>query len=156
MGALVAIYIADRSGGPMRSVDTAEFVAGKGIVGDRYFSGTGKWSPAVQIPKFEVTLIEAEQVAHFNSTYGAAMCPEQLRRNLVTSGIALNELVGAEFTVGDVVLKGIKLCEPCEYIVGLTLPNVLVGLAHRAGLRAGIVHGGVVNLRDGITVRRVA
>ena len=153
MGMLVAIYIAERAGGPMRSVDTAELVTGKGIVGDRYFEGTGKWSPAVQSPKNEITLIDAEQIEHFNSTYGTALHPEQLRRNLVTNGIGLNDLVEAEFSVGDVVLKGIKLCEPCEYLAGLTRPDIVVGLTHRAGLRAGIVQGGVINLGDHVTIR---
>lgn len=148
MGIVLGIYIADHAGGPMRSVDEAQVVCGQGIVGDRYFAGAGKFSPAVQDAAHEITLVEVEQVTHFNSAYGTTIRPEDLRRNLVTKGIGLNELVGSEFTVGSVVLKGIRLCEPCEYLAGLTHTDVLTGLLHRAGLRAGIVQGGIVRVRD--------
>jgi MOSC domain-containing protein YiiM len=156
MGTLIGIYIAERAGGPMRSIGEARLVGGKGIVGDRYFAGTGKFSPAIQDPDHEVTLVEIEQVSQLNAAYGMAVRPEELRRNLATEGIRLNELVGAEFDVGQVVLRGIRLCEPCDYLAGLTYREVLPGLAHRAGLRAGIVQGGVVTVRDAIALRGVA
>lgn len=155
MGILLGIYIADHKGGPMRSINEAELVSGQGIVGDRHFANPGKASPAVQNPSREVTLVEIEQVTHFNSTYDMALRPEDLRRNLVTKGIGLNELVGSEFIVGSVVLKGIRLCEPCEYLASLTHHDVLRGLRHRAGLRAGIVRGGVVKVCDAVDVQKV-
>jgi MOSC domain-containing protein YiiM len=155
MGILVGIYVTDRAGSPMRSIDQATFVRGKGIVGDRYFAGLGKFSPAVQDADHEVTLAEIEQVRQFNAAHGMTVRPEDLRRNLVTDGIGLNELAGAEFAVGEVVLRGIRLCEPCDYLAGLTHPEVLPGLLHRAGLRAGIVRGGVVRVGDAIAIRGV-
>lgn len=148
MGILLGIYIANRKGGPMRSIDEAQLVSGQGIVGDRHFANAGKFSPAVHDPSHEITLVEIEQVTDFNAVYGLTLHPGDLRRNLVTEGIGLNELVGCEFIVGCVVLKGIRLCEPCEYLAGLTHHDVRRGLRHRAGLRAGIVQGGVVRVRD--------
>src|SRR5687768_11911059 len=112
----------------MRPVEEAEFVAGEGIVGDRYYAGTGKFSRAVQTPKYEVTLIDVDQVARFNSAYGLAFRPEDLRRNIVTRDIDLNALVGAEFALGEVVLRGVQLCEPCDYLAGLTHRDVVGGL----------------------------
>lgn len=140
----------------MRSLPEARLVAGQGIVGDRYYSGTGKFSPAVQDPDHEITLMEVEQLTQFNAAHGLALGPEDVRRNLVTRGIDLNELVGVEFTVGDVVLRGIRLCEPCDYLAGMTDRAVLTGLLHRAGIRAGIVRGGVVAVGDTAARRRVA
>ena len=76
------------------------------------------------------------------------------RRNLVTEGADLNALVGRTFEIGEVVLRGIRLCEPCNYLAKTTYPETLVGLVHRGGLRAQIVRGGV--LRVGDAVRPVA
>jgi MOSC domain-containing protein YiiM len=150
MGILLAIYVADHAGGPMRSVEDAQLISGQGIVGDRYFAGTGRFSPAVQDPFHEVTLIEIEQITQFNTAYGLTLGPEDLRRNLITEGVDLNALVGSEFNVGSAVLKGLKLCEPCKYLAGMTHKDVLGGLLHRAGLRAGIVQGGLVRARDAV------
>jgi hypothetical protein len=152
MGTLLGIYIAEAAGAAMRGLADARLVSGRGIVGDRYYAGTGRFSPAVQDPDHEITLVEIEQLTHLNSTHGTALRPQDLRRNLVTSGIGLNALVGVEFRVGDVVLHGIRLCEPCDYLAGLTRFEVLAGLARRGGLRAGIVKGGVVNVGDVVDV----
>jgi MOSC domain-containing protein YiiM len=137
----------------MRSMHEAVLVAGEGIIGDRYYLGAGKFSRAAQDQAHEVTLVEAEHVQRFNATYGMALDPGDLRRNLVTTGVDLNALVGVEFTIGDVVLKGIRLCEPCDYLAGLTHKNVLTGLVHRAGLRAGILKGGVVSVETPSAIR---
>ena len=76
--------------------------------------------------------------------------PGQARRNLVTRGVPLNHLVGKEFQVGGVVLRGLRLCEPCGHLEGLTIKGVKDGLCHRGGLRAQIVRGGVVKTGDAI------
>ena len=151
-GTLTGIFIADAAGAPMRSIDAAELVSGRGIVGDRYLAGTGTFSPTAKKPSQEVTLLEAEQVDAFNGATGGSLRPEQLRRNLVTHGVRLNDLVGVEFSVGPVVLRGIRLCEPCSYLAGLTDTSVIGGLTHRAGLRAAIVTGGLVAVGDAIVV----
>jgi hypothetical protein len=153
MGVLIGIYVANAAAIPMRSLDEAQLMEGRGIVGDRYFTGVGKFSPAVQDMAHEVTLVEIEQLIRFNAAHGLDIRPGDVRRNFVTEGVDLNALVGSEFTIGDVVLKGVRLCEPCEYLSGLTHPDVLRGLLHRAGLRAGIVRGGVVRVRDAINGR---
>ena len=153
MGTLVGIYVADHAGAPMRSVAGANLVPGKGIEGDRYFGNRGKFSPDVQDPDHEVTLIEIEQIRHFNVSSGLGFGPEDLRRNLVTEGVRINDLVGREFAIGDVVLRGIRLCEPCDYLAGMTDRQVLTGLVHRAGLRAGIVRGGTIKVQDTVAAR---
>jgi len=76
---------------------------------------------------------------------------EAARRNVVTRGVPLNHLVGREFQIGAVRLRGTRLCEPCAYLEGLTLPGVLAGLIHRGGLRAEIVTGGTIRVEDAIT-----
>ena len=153
IGELVHIYVSDAAGAPMRALERAEFVHGQGIAGDRYFAGAGTYSATAQKPSQEVTLVESERIDAFNAAHGTRLRAEDLRRNLVTRGIALNDLVGAEFAVGGVVLRGIRLCEPCKYIAGRTEDSVLPGLAHRAGLRAAIVVSGSARVGDAIVVR---
>ncbi len=74
------------------------------------------------------------------------------RRNLVTEGVPLNHLVGRTFRVGDVVLRGVRLAQPCAYLASLTHPNVAKVFANRCGLRADIVVGGVLRAGDEIEV----
>lgn len=68
----------------------------------------------------------------------------------MTRGVALNHLVGREFTIGDVTLRGVRPCEPCGHLERLTRPGVLKGLIHRGGLRAVVVSGGVIRVGDAI------
>src|SRR5438093_10901328 len=79
-----------------------------------------------------------------------AFSPGDARRNVVTRGVALNHLVGEEFLVGGVRLRGIRLCEPCSHLEGLTRRGVLAGLIHRGGLRAQILIGGEIRVGDPI------
>lgn len=152
-GSLIQICIADAAGAPMRTVPDAECVAGRGIAGDRYFLGTGTFSPSAKKPSQEVTLVEIEEIERFNAHSGADLPAENLRRNLVTRGIGLNDLVGRRFAIGSVVFEGIRLCEPCSYLAGKTRPDVLQALLHKAGLRAAIVEGGTVRVGDAVQVR---
>ena len=153
MSTLVRILIAPSPESPMRSVDAAEAVAGRGLEGDRYFHGTGTFSPRPeQKPDFEVTLIEEEKIQAFASRSGLAFTAESARRNLVTRGVDLNALVGVEFRVGSVMLRGMRLCEPCQYLAKATFAEVLPGLVHQGGLRARIVAGGTLRVGAAIAV----
>jgi len=136
----------------MRTVQEAVCVSGRGIDGDRYFLGTGTFSPTARKPSQEVTLIEVKEVERFNAVCGADRRPENLRRNLVIRAMKLNDLVGRQFAIGSVTFEGIRLCEPCSYLAGITQPEVLRELVHRAGLRAAILHGGTVRVGDSVSV----
>lgn len=142
---VVAIYTAGTPGAHLSAVASAVLAAGKGIVGDRYHDGTGTFSGKLaDTSDFEVTLIEAEEVDAFNAREGLHLGPGAFRRNIVTRGVRLNALVGRRFTVGPVLLEGVRLCEPCSHLATLVTPKVLPGLTHRAGLRARILQSGEV------------
>ena len=93
-------------------------------------------------PGRELTLIEAEAIEGLAREHGIELGPGESRRNVVTRGIGLNELVGRRFTVGEVECVGTELCDPCSHLQKLTRPGVLEGLANRGGLRADIVSAG--------------
>ncbi len=82
----------------------------------------------------------------WHASYEITLAPNDARRNLLTRGVPLNHLVGKTFTVGTVVLRGIRLCEPCGHLEKLTCKGVEKGLAHRGGLRAQVVSGGVLEV----------
>jgi MOSC domain-containing protein YiiM len=150
-GRLLAIAIAREAKGPMESIDTIEAVAGEGLRGDRYGAGIG----AAQFrgrrkPENEVTLIAEEAIAAACQESGLPIEHLITRRNLLTTGVPLNDLVGKTFRVGEVELKGLELCQPCGYLEKRTFPFIKQALHNRGGLRAMIVRGGQIAAGDEI------
>jgi len=144
---IVAIHIAPTAAAPMQAQLQVEAGVGLGLVGDRYRAKIGTFSPDLDAD-FEITLIEEEALLALARDYGYAMSPAESRRNLTTRGVALNHLVGCEFRVGAVRLRGTRLCEPCDHLARLTDRRALKGLLHRGGLRAQIISGGVIRVGD--------
>ena len=144
-GQLVAIYIAPTRSAPMQHVENVMAEAGCGLVGDRNHRPSGRTRSK---PHGEVTLIENEAVETAAADYGLTFEAASSRRNLVTEGVPLNQLVGRTFRVGSVVLRGIELCEPCSHLEKLTVPGIQKALRHRGGLRAQIVNGGTLTVGD--------
>ena len=132
----------------MLSTRSVHAIPGRGLKGDRYFEGTGTFSPQPQKPDFELTLIEEEAVTAFARESGLSFSSADARRNIVTRGVRLNDLIGRDFSVGAVRVRGIRLCEPCAHLAKLTHPGVLVGLVHKGGLRAQILSEGTISLGD--------
>ena len=149
-GSVVSIHIADKPTAPTVEVRTARALPGRGLQGDRYFEKTGTFSDK-DGPDRELTLIEIEALEALERERRVILQPGAARRQIVTRGVALNHLVGREFQVGEVRLRGIRLCEPCSHLAGLTQPEVLDGLAHRGGLRAQVLSEGTIRAGDEIT-----
>ncbi len=150
-GRVVSIHIAPKASAPTVSVPRVRAVAGRGLEGDRYFRGAGTYSEPAGSDR-ELTFIELEAIEAFREEYASDIAPGDARRNIVTEGVSLNDLVGVGFRVGRVLVRGVRLCEPCRHLAGLTDANVLPGLVHRGGLRAQILEGGIVRVGDPIAV----
>ena len=148
-GTLVSIYTTPDAGAPMESHDEATAVAGSGLVGDRYSAGAGTFSGNEGAGR-EVTLIAREGIEAANRD-GVTIEPHETRRNLVTEGIDLDELVGRTFAVGEAILVGVRDCPPCAYLEKVTRPGVRVALDKRGGLRADVVRDGVIRVGDKIS-----
>ncbi|WP_165250556.1 MOSC domain-containing protein [Paludisphaera soli] len=147
-GSVTALFIGPETGEPMQAVDEVVAVVEHGLQGDRKYRREGR--PARKNgPDREVTLIESEAVAGVNQD-GIELTPLESRRNILTRGVALNPLVGREFRVGAVRLKGLRLCDPCDHLESLTRPGVLKALSNRGGLRAQVIEGGVIRVGDPI------
>ncbi len=148
-GVVSAMHIAREAAGPMVSVSEVRAVPGQGLEGDRYFRKTGTYSSHPSTGR-EVTLIEAEAVEAIAQEAGIVLAPGTSRRNITTHGVPLNHLVGRQFRVGEVLLEGLRLCEPCGHLESLTQAGVREGLIHRGGLRARILTEGLIRLGDPI------
>ena len=117
---VLGVYTCAASGGPMNPIAEATLEPGRGIVGDRYHAGAGTFSKKLKgRPDAEITLIESEEIDRFNAAQSLAVKTGDFRRNVVTIGIRLNDLVGVKFSVGAAVLEGIRLAEPCAHLAGL-------------------------------------
>ncbi len=147
-GRIEAIHVAGGEGQPMQSRTSVRAVADVGLEGDRYATMRGYYSPSGGNGR-HITLIESEVLADL-AAQGLALAAGTSRRNVTTSGIRLNGLVGRRFRVGDAECIGIRLCEPCEYLQGLVGQPVLRPLAHRGGLRADILVGAEIRVGDPI------
>ena len=141
-----AIHIATAAGALVQPVEEIRAIAGVGLERDRYADGRGHYQDG-RVSR-ELTLIEAEVVEALAREHGIALAPGETRRNLTTRGGGLNKLVGRHFWVGEVLCLGTRLCEPCQYLADLTSKPLLRPLAHRGGLRADIVRGGLIRIGD--------
>jgi hypothetical protein len=144
-GRVVGLYTATEAGAPVASRETVEIEAGRGIVGDRYATGSGYWSDP-KWPDQELTLVEAEVADALAIEAGA------LRRNVVTRGVRLDDLIGRRFRIGDAVIEGVRPCDPCRHIESLTRPGIARELVGRGGLRARILTSGRLRVGDAVLV----
>ncbi len=149
-GRLLAIAIATDAALPMKTTKQIEAVEGRGLRGDRYGEMKGTFQRGEVKPSQQVTLIEREAIDAVVRDYKLDITHTDTRRNLLTEGVALNHLVGQTFTVGEVTLHGVKLCEPCGHLEKLTCKGIEKSLLHRGGLRAEIVRGGTLRVGDSI------
>jgi MOSC domain-containing protein YiiM len=148
-GKVESIHIAAEAKAPVRAITEVEAVPGAGLSGDRYFLKRGTFYKPE--PDYELTLIEAEAIEAAERDYKVKMNPGEARRNVVTRDVPLNHLVGRDFMIGGVKLRGLRLCEPCSHLEALTGLPVIKSLRHRAGLRAQILTQGIIRVGDAVT-----
>jgi MOSC domain-containing protein YiiM len=139
------LFTAAAAGAPVVARDAIEVLPGVGVVGDRYAAHLGHWSDP-RWPDQELTMVEAEVAAALAIDAGA------LRRNVVTRGVRLDELIGARFRVGEATLEGVRPCDPCRHLETLTRPGLARDLAGRGGLRVRVIVGGRIRLGDAIVL----
>lgn len=148
-GTVLFIAVAPHAGAPMQSLAGVQAVAGRGLAGDRYATGTGFYSATPsEGGGREITLIEIESLEAVARETGIAVEMQETRRNLTTRGIRLDQLIGRRFRIGDVLCQGVKRCVPCARLEHLTGKPLLKPLVERGGLRANLLEGGVIRVGD--------
>jgi MOSC domain-containing protein YiiM len=142
-GRVEAIFVTAAHGELPAPVKSVQARAGRGLEGNRYY-----WADGDAPPGGAVTLIAAEAVEAVANEGTVSVEAAAMRRNVVTRGIDVNELVGKRFRIGDVVCEGVELCEPCLDLESMTQPGVIKAFVHRAGLNADIMNDGEISVGD--------
>lgn len=146
-GQVEAIFVAAERGELPAPVDRVRALAGRGLEGNRYY-----WEDGDAPPGRGITLIAAEAMDAVAQEGDVSIEPAATRRNVLTRGIDVNELVGKRFRIGDVECEGVELCEPCAHLESMTQPGVIKAFVRRAGLNADILTDGEISVGDPVTV----
>jgi MOSC domain-containing protein YiiM len=149
LGRVAGIYITPEAGTLPQHVEKVRTTAGKGIEGDRYAAGAGTYSQHAGGGR-HLTLIAQEDLDAVARETGIRLAPAESRRNVLTTGAPLRDLVGKQFWVGTTLCVGVRLCEPCSHLESKTKAGVITAFAHRAGLRAEILESGAIAVGDPI------
>ena len=146
-GRVEAIFLSPEHGELPEPVDRVSAHAGRGLEGNRYY-----WADGAAPPGSAITLIASEAVEAVASEGDVSVEPAATRRNVLTSGIDVNELVGKRFRIGYVECEGVELCEPCSTLESMTQPGVIKAFVHRAGLNADILSNGEISVGDPVAI----
>ena len=121
---------------PMIEVPVIECLAGRGIRGDRYFDFKDDYKGQITFFPLDVfdELCAALKLHHCS--------PAAARRNVITRGVGLNDLIGQEFEVQGIHFVGIEECRPCYWMDRAFAPGAQEFLKGRGGLRAKILNDG--------------
>ena len=146
MSQVIQIGIHESKGDEVRAIDTVEAVKGKGLVNNRHFRENNE-------KESQITLIEIENINYYNKISKTQIASINFRRNIITSGIKLNELLNKEFYIGKVRVKAHDLCRPCKYLQELLKQNnIIKEFLHKGGLRCEILTSGKICIGDKITL----
>jgi MOSC domain-containing protein YiiM len=152
-GRVAALFIAPKSAQEMVSLSSVRALADRGLEGDRFFRDS--WS-AINRSDKAVSLIEDEVLELAAAELGVESIAQKTRRNIVTRGVPLIDLLHREFVVGNVRMRGIRLFEPCAHLVKVSkLPGIFKALNHRSGLKAAILGDGIISVGDRIALDEV-
>jgi len=146
MSQVIQIGIHESKGDEVRAIDTVEAIKGKGLVNNRHFKENNE-------KRSQITLIEIENINYYNNISKTLIPSINFRRNIITSGIKLNELLYKEFYIGKVRVKAHDLCRPCKYLQELLKQNnIIKEFLHKGGLRCEILTSGKICIGDKITL----
>ena len=146
MSKVFKIGITDKNNKKINEVKSIEVLENKGVVGDRHFDEFND-------PYCQLSLIESENIDFYNSKYNLNIPYVDFRRNIITKGIRLNDLIGKKFLVGNVKVEGIDLCRPCRHLTEiLSQQKILKEFLRKGGLRCQILSSSIINVGDNIRV----
>ena len=146
MSKIIGLGIAKNSSQKIEESSKIKLIAGKGIVGDRHFHESNS-------VRNQITLIESENIDYYNNKFNTNYSYLDFRRNVVTKGIQLNNLVGKKLLIGNVKVQGHDLCRPCKHLEEtLKGKDVIKEFLRRGGLRCEILNSGIITIGDEIKV----
>ena len=144
MGKVLKIGISKNIGNEIQiqSLNEVEAIAGKGLINDKHFKDGNE-------VRCQITLIEIENINYYNRISNTTIPAISFRRNIITEGIKLNELVGKELIIGEVRVRAHDLCRPCKYLEeSLRQKNIVKEFLLKGGLRCEILTNGKIFIGD--------
>ena len=146
MSEVYKLGISNKSNQQINEVNSIDVLANQGVVGDRHFKEFND-------PYNQLSLIESENIDYYNIKFGSNIPYLDFRRNVVTKGIQLNDLVGKKLLIGSVKVQGHDLCRPCKHLEEtLKGQDIIKEFLRRGGLRCEILNSGIVIIGDEIKV----
>ena len=146
MTQVLKIGITSSNNKKIKEVDSIEVLANKGVVGDRHFDDYND-------PYCQLSLIESEHIDYYNTKFGLNIPYIDFRRNIITKGVRLNDLVGKKLLIGKVEVEGIDLCRPCRHLTEmLNQDNILKEFLRKGGLRCQILSSSNISVGDKISI----
>ena len=146
MGTVLKLGISRLNNKNIDEVDSIEVLANKGVIGDRHFKEFND-------PYCQLSLIESENIDYYNNKYGLNIPYINFRRNIVTKGIRLNELIGKKLKIGNAKAEGIDLCRPCRHLSEkLGRFDIIKEFLRKGGIRCQILNDGKISLSDQIKI----
>ncbi len=151
MSSVLKICIAQKASATPILKDKINAIKGMGIEGDRYYLGQGHWSDKNK-PHQQISLIESENIDFINLHFKNKFSYQDFRRNIITKNIRLNKLIGQKITVGESLLKVIKLRHPCLYLAKLLKEDkeLVRHLRLKGGIACEIIKSGTIKNNDKI------
>ena len=146
MSKVIKLGISNSNNKKIKEVESIEVLANKGVVGDRHFSDYND-------PFCQLTLIESENIDFYNLKYGLNIPYVEFRRNIVTEGIRLNELIGKKLRIGNAEVEAVDLCRPCRHLTEvLCQDNIIKEFLRKGGLRCQILSSSIIKIGDKIII----
>ena len=146
MSKIIGLGVAKNNNQKIEELSKAEVIAGKGIIGDRHFHENNS-------VRSQITLIESENIDYYNNKFKTSYYYLDFRRNVITKGIELNNLVGKKLLIGNIKVEGNDLCRPCKHLEEtLNGKDIIKEFLRRGGLRCEILTSGTINLQDKIKI----
>ena len=144
MSKIIKIGITELNNKEIIEVNPINLVAGKGIIGDRHFKDYND-------PYNHLSIIESENIDEYNKRYNLDIPYLDFRRNIITRGIKLNDLIEKKLMIGDVRLEVIDLCRPCRHLSEkLEKNNIIKEFLRKGGIRCEILNNGKISTDDQI------
>jgi len=145
---IIKIGITENNNKKINEVNTVDLVAGKGIIGDRHFKDYNN-------PYNHLSIIESESIDEYNKKYNLEIPYLDFRRNIITRGIKLNELIDKKILIGNVQLYVIDLCRPCRHLSEkLDKDNIIKEFLRKGGIRCEILNDGKISVNNQIKIIR--
>jgi MOSC domain-containing protein YiiM len=146
MSKIIQIGITKLNNKEIIAANEIDLVAGNGVIGDRHFKDYND-------PYNHLSIIESESIDEYNKKYNLSIRYLDFRRNIVTKGIRLNDLIDKKILIGEVQLDVIDLCRPCRHLSEkLDKNNIIKEFLRKGGIRCEVLNDGKISINDQIKI----